>query len=250
MAEILLFGGTSEGRELAALLKARSISALICVATEYGESLLNTGGSVTVHTGRLDEGAMAALIREHGPRLVMDATHPYADAVSRNIRAACENANTAYLRVRRESAAEDGFVTFPTMDALIAWLNTTDGVIFSGLGAKEAHALTAVTGFERRVWLRILPFAEGLNACVEAGFPAKHIICMQGPFSKELNAAMFRAAKASILITKESGTPGGFLEKLAAARACGMIVAVLERPDEEAGLTLEEAKRKIGGGGL
>ncbi|HWR23796.1 MAG TPA: precorrin-6A reductase [Feifaniaceae bacterium] len=245
MAEILLFGGTSEGRALATLLKSRNISTLVCVATEYGESLLDIGGSVSVHTGRLDEDAMAALIKEHGPRLVLDATHPYANAVSRNIRAACESANTAYLRVRRESAAEEGLLTFPTMDALIAWLNTTDGVIFSGLGAKEARALTAVTGFESRVWLRILPFAEGLNACIGAGFPAKHIICMQGPFSKELNAAMFRAAGADILVTKESGAAGGFLEKLAAARACGMRVAVLERPDEEAGLTLEEAKRRI-----
>ena len=61
---------------------------------------------------------------------------------------------------------------------------------------------------------------------------------------------MFRAAEADILITKESGVAGGFLEKLAAARACGMTVAVLERPDEEAGLTLEEAKRKIEGGEL
>lgn len=250
MAEILLFGGTSEGRELAAFLKARNISALVCVATEYGESLLDIGGSVTVHTGRLDESAMAVLIKEHGPRLVLDATHPYADAVSRNICAACENANTAYLRVKRESASEDGFMNFPSMDALVKWLNTTDGVIFSGLGAKEACALTAVTGFESRVWLRILPFAEGLNACIKAGFPARHIICMQGPFSKELNAAMFRAAEADILITKESGVAGGFLEKLAAARACGMTVAVLERPDEEAGLTLEEAKRKIEGGEL
>ena len=250
MAEIILFGGTSEGRELAALLGARNISALVCVATEYGESLLDADGSIEVHTGRLDESTMAGLIREHGPRLVLDATHPYADAVSRNIRAACERATTAYLRVRRESAKEDGFLSFPSMDALIQWLNTTEGVIFSGLGAKEARALTAVTGFEHRVWLRILPFIEGLNACLGAGFPAKHIICMQGPFSEELNAAMFRAAGAEILITKESGAAGGFLEKLAAARACDMVVAVLKRPDEEAGLTLEEAKRKIEGGGL
>lgn len=250
MAEILLFGGTSEARELAAGLKEQRIHTLVCVATEYGEALLDADGSIAVHTGRLDESAMTALIREHGPRLVLDATHPYADAVSRNIRAACERATTAYLRVKRESAKEDGFLSFPSMNALISWLNTTNGVIFSGLGAKEARALTAVAGFERRVWLRILPFIEGFNTCIEAGFPAKHIICMQGPFSEELNAAMFRAAGAEILITKESGTAGGFLEKLAAARACGMRVAVLKRPNEEAGLTLEEVKRRIEGGEL
>lgn len=250
MAEILLFGGTSEGRELAALLKEKNISSLVCVATEYGESLLDAGGSVHVRAGRLDESAMTSLITDTRPRLVIDATHPYADAVSRNLRVACESAGAPYLRIKRESAWEDGFITFRNIGELIAWLNTTEGVIFSGLGAKEAKALTAVTGFESRVWLRILPFAEGLNACINAGFPARHIISMQGPFSEELNIAMFRAAGARILITKESGAAGGFSEKLAAARACGMTVAVLMRPGEEAGSTLDEVKRKIEGGEL
>lgn len=247
MAEILLFGGTSEGRELATLLKAKNIPALVCVATEYGESLLNAGGSVRVHTGRLDESAMAALIRETRPRLVIDATHPYADAVSHNLHSVCQDTHTAYWRVKRESALANGFMEFPSMEELIAWLNATEGVIFSGLGAKEAKALTAVTGYENRIWLRILPFAEGLNACIKAGFPARHIICMQGPFSEALNIAMFRAVGARILITKESGTAGGFPEKLAAARACGMTVAVLMRPGEETGLTLEEVRKKIEG---
>lgn len=245
MADIILFGGTSEGRELAVLLKEKNIRALVCVATEYGESLVSASGSVEVHTGRLDESAMAGLMKEHAPRLVLDASHPYADVVSRNLRAACESTNTFYLRVKRESVAEDGVMVFPTMEGLINWLNTTDGIIFSGLGAKAARALTAVTRFESRVWLRILPLAEGLNACIEAGFPAGHIICMQGPFSKELNAAMFRAARADILITKESGTEGGFVEKLAAAHEGGMITAVLKRPGGETGLTLAEVRKKI-----
>lgn len=248
MTEIVLFGGTSEGRELAALLKARNIPALICVATEYGESLLDAGGSVEVHRGRLDEGAMAALMARRGARLAIDATHPYADAVSRNIRAACESAGVEYLRVRRERAAGDGYRTFDTVEALIAWLNAVDGIVFSALGAKEAAALTAVAEFERRVWLRILPFEEGLAACRRAGFPAAHIICMQGPFSEELNIAMFRAAGAGILVTKESGAAGGFAQKLKAARACAMTVAVLKRPDGEEGLTLEEVKKRIEGG--
>lgn len=245
MTDIVLFGGTSEGRKLAALLKKKKIRTLVCVATEYGETLLEAGGSVEVHTGRLDEVATVALIRQQKPRLVLDATHPYAEQVSRNLHAACKSANTPYLRVKRERVSEDGVAVFPTMDALIHWLNTTDGIIFSGLGVKEARALTAVTGFESRVWLRILPAAEGLNACVAAGFPARHIICMQGPFSGELNAAMFRAVGATILITKESGAAGGFPEKLAAARECGMTVAALKRPDEESGLTLEEVKNMI-----
>jgi precorrin-6x reductase len=248
LAEIVLFGGTSEARILISHLQQKGISALVCVATEYGETILTAGGSVSVRTGRLDEAAMRLLLAEQSPRLVIDATHPYADIVSRNLRAACQSAQTPYLRIKRAQIAQDGVLTFSDMPSLIDWLNTMDGVIFSGLGAKEARALTAVRGFEKRVWLRILPFAEGLHACVAMGYPPAHMICMQGPFSRELNAAMFRAANAQILVTKESGSAGGFLEKIAAAQDCGMTTAVLARPVDEEGVSLKEAIKQIEGG--
>jgi precorrin-6x reductase len=56
---------------------------------------------------------------------------------------------------------------------------------------------------------------------------------------------MFRAAGASILVTKESGAAGGFTEKLAAARNCGMTTAVLARPKDTDGLTAAEWLRRI-----
>ncbi|MEA4968909.1 MAG: precorrin-6A reductase [Candidatus Pelethousia sp.] len=250
MIEILLFGGTSEGRELAALLEAKGVETLVCVATDYGEALLGAGNRIHIHNGRLDETAMEALMRAQSPRKVIDATHPYAEVVSHNIRAACKSTNTEYVRLRRESALEDHCRLFASMAELIAWLNETEGVIFSTLGAKEVEALRGIAGFQERVWLRVLPSVDGLAACLKAGFPAKHIICMQGPFSEELNTAMFQAAGASIMITKESGSVGGFPQKLAAARACGMIAAVLSRPNEEGGIALAELRQKIEGGVL
>jgi len=245
-----VFGGTSEGRALAGFLRERNIPALICVATEYGEALLDAGGSVAVHTGRLDAAGMEALLKENAPKHVIDATHPYAAEVSRNIRAACEARGVPYTRMRRECACGGGFMEFQDMDALVSWLNGRPGVIFSALGAKEAAALARVEGFRERVWLRVLPSAEGLGACLSAGFPAKHVICMQGPFSEELNLALFRETGASILLTKESGDAGGFAQKLSAAQALHMTVAVLARPREKEGLSLDELERRIAEGAL
>ncbi len=245
MVDILLFGGTTEGRELSEALKRKNIPAMVCVATEYGESLLEPGGSLQVHTERLDEAAMAALMERQQPRLVLDATHPYADGVSRCIRGACAATGRPYRRVLRRSAMEAGCLTFPDMASLIGWIKGQPGVIFSSLGSKEARALSEIPDYQNRVWLRVLPSLEGLEGCLQAGFPAKHIICMQGPFSKELNEAMFRAAGADILVTKESGAAGGFTEKLAAARSCGMAIAVLARPRDADGLTAEEWLRRI-----
>jgi precorrin-6x reductase len=117
--------------------------------------------------------------------------------------------------------------------------------VFSTLGASAAEALTRVDGFAERVWLRVLPVAESITSCAALGYPAAHIIGMRGPFSRELNAAMFRHAGAAILVTKESGQAGGAAAKLGAARDCALAVAILDRPAEAPGVTLADARRLI-----
>ena len=152
---------------------------------------------------------------------------------------------TPYLRVLRDAYPLTDCSTFETMQALVSWLNTQPGIIFSMLGAKEAVALTAVSNYASRVWLRVLPSIESLSACINAGFKAKQIICMQGPFSEEMNLAMLRAANTNILITKESGATGGFPEKRSAAKQLGIQIAVLKRPAQESGLPLQALLRRI-----
>lgn len=250
MTDVLLFGGTTEGRQLAQCLKEHGIPTLVCVATDYGESLLQEGGCLRVHPGRLDESAMEALMAQEAPRMVLDATHPYAAAVSQTVSAACAAQGIPYHRVLRRSAMEDGCVLLRDLEEMIAYLSATEGVIFSSLGSKAAARLCHVRAFAQRLWLRILPTPASIQDCLAAGFPAAHLICMQGPFSRELNAAMFRATGANILITKESGAAGGFPEKVAAARDCGMTVAVLARPQDFPGLTCEEWLQRIKEGKL
>lgn len=245
MCKAILFGGTTEGRVLAEYLYENSVSSIVCVATEYGEHLLDCKPPVAVHTGRLDKEAIQALIERERPLLVIDATHPYANSVSESLHTVCGALNAPYLRIRRETSSLEGCACFSEMDALVAWLNTTDGVIFSTLGAKEAKALTGVLRYRERVFLRLLPSVESIEACAALGYPMKRLCCMQGPFSAAFNEALFRETKARILLTKESGQAGGFLEKIQAAKNCGMTVAVLTRPNDGPGVTMEEAKKLI-----
>lgn len=90
MNKVLLFGGTGEGRALAEWMVARGIPHTVCVATEYGETLLPAGAEA--HVGRMDSGEMEALMRAGGYSLAVDATHPYAVEVTEHIRAAAEAA--------------------------------------------------------------------------------------------------------------------------------------------------------------
>ena len=245
MCEILLFGGTSEGRILAEFLSAREIPATVCVATGYGESVMDVRPPVRVRVGRLDAGDMEKLIGEISPALVVDATHPYADAVTRNIREACRNRETPYLRVHRESDEEEGCRYFDTLDEAIDWINGQEGVVFSSLGAKAAADLCRIERFQERVYLRLLPYPDGISSCIDLGYPMAHLLGMQGPFSRSFNEAMFRETGASILLTKEAGSYGGFQDKVLAAQACGMEVAVIARPADPDGMTLEQVKERI-----
>ena len=81
-ASVVIFGGTSEGRELAEYAEARHIPVLVSVVSGYGESLLRESDLVQVHTGALDEAAMRQFLLEAAPKLVLDATHPYARVVT------------------------------------------------------------------------------------------------------------------------------------------------------------------------
>lgn len=245
MHDVILFGGTTEGRLLAEFLHASGIPSLVCVATPYGDSMLELTAPVSINTGRMTEIEMRLLLHKEQPRLVLDATHPYADAVSKNIRSACMAESCQYERIHRKSICTDGCTFFDTMDDLVAWLNKTPGMIFSAMGAKEASVLCRVKDYQERIFLRILPSPENLTHCLALGYPAKHLCCMQGPFSDEFNRAQFQHIGADILITKESGLHGGFIEKISAAKQCSMQIAVLKRPEDVEGISLQKAKELI-----
>ena len=206
---------------------------------------MESGGSLEVRAGRLDAEAIKALLRAESPRLVLDATHPYADHISRTLTTVCSECGVKLGRVLREAESHEGCLEFPDVEALAKYLDGISGTVFSSLGTKEAAALSKVSGASERIWIRVLPSIDGLKMCLDAGFPAKHLICMQGPFSEELNEAMFKACKADILLTKDTGSAGGFPEKLAAAKKLGMQVLVIRRPADTAGESLAVWKTRL-----
>ena len=103
-SRVLIFAGTTEGRKLTEYLAGHAVRVHACTATEYGRSLLPEGTNVTVSGRRMDGGQMERLMREFQPEYVVDATHPYADEASRNIREACGRCRRTYLRLIRESS--------------------------------------------------------------------------------------------------------------------------------------------------
>ena len=237
MNNILLFAGTTEGRHIAEALRDAPVHLFVSVATEYGETLIAPAENVTVLHGRKNEEEIRALLNETQAKLLIDATHPYAQEVTKTLRTVAEATGTEYLRVLRESETADGCVFVDDTDAAVAYLNGTQGNVLLTVGSKELHRYTAVKDYASRLFARILPVKESTDAAFALGFSGKNLICMQGPFSEELNEATIRAIDAKILVTKDTGASGGFAEKIGAAKACGATPVVIRRPNEERGVS-------------
>ena len=239
---VIVFAGTTEGRQLAEACKGAPLTMYVCVATEYGETLIEPSENVHVLAGRKDEAAMEALIAETGAELVVDATHPYADAVTRSLRAVCEKTGTEYVRLLRASEREgtEHCVFVPDTAAAAAYLDSVEGNVLLTVGSKELPGYTGVRDYAERLYARILPVPSGVQQALESGFKGKNLICMQGPFTEEMNAAMLKMLDIRYLVTKDTGAAGGFPEKLAAAKKCGVQCVVVARPLEETGLSPEE----------
>lgn len=238
MYKICVFAGTTEGRELVEFLTAQSVSVTACVATEYGETLLHPAENLTISAKRLTVEEMAELFAKEAFDLVVDATHPYAAAVTENIVQACAAAGTEYLRLlRKESAVLSDAVYVPDIPGAVAYLNGRPGNILLTTGSKELAKYTALEEFAQRVYARVLPVGTSLEACQAAGLKPGHIIAMQGPFSEEMNVALLRAVSAKYLVTKDGGEAGGFDAKAAAARKAGAELVVIGRPPQREGLS-------------
>lgn len=245
--KILLFGGTAEGHALALALAQAGHCVTCCVASEYGRDVLEPAENLTVLTGRMDEAQMLRRMQD-GYDCVIDATHPYAAQVSGNIRAAALAAGVPYDRlVRPREQAENVLWADSPIDAA-RMLEDIPGNILLTTGSKDLAAFTALPDYTERVWARVLPSMDSLSHALSLGFPAAHIICMQGPFSQELNAATLRQIGAKTLVTKDTGRAGGFAEKAEAAKQAGANLLVIRRPTVETGLTLDEMLKKYTGG--
>ena len=237
--DVLLFGGTTEGRELAEWLAERGFAVTLCVATEYGALLAPRRPDVRVSAKRLNREEMETLMVSRPFHCVVDATHPYAVEVTKNIRAAAEAAGLPCRRLVRTSDGEDRCHKAADMAEAARMLRELPGNVLLTTGSKELEAF-ALPGLAERCFPRVLPTVDSLERCLALGFPPAHIICMQGPFSKELNIATIRQFHIENLVTKNSGGFGGFRDKADAARETGCALLVVERPRPEAGERMEQ----------
>ena len=254
---IFVTAGTQDGRELAGALLQAGYEVTASVVSSYGEKLLKQYPRLIINDKPLDEEALEDYIRQHGVRLFVDASHPYAANVSENAMRACRAANIPYIRYERASVPVDYDKAYPveSYEEAASTAARLGATVFLTTGSRNLKAFVLSDALKgHTIIARILPTAGVLKECEELGLTPKQIVALQGPFSEELNIALYRQYGADVVVTKNSGEIGGTDTKITAAKKLGLPVVMIDRPKldyDVIAYTFEEvlnfAKEKIGG---
>jgi precorrin-6A/cobalt-precorrin-6A reductase len=237
---ILVMAGTSDARELAVEIRQAGYKLLTTVVTDSAARSMDEAG-LPVLTGRLTAEAIAQLVKERGISTIVDATHPFAEEASKNAIAAAHAAEVPYIRYERHrlTFAGNPLITYADDYEQAAELAAErKGVIMLTTGSKTLHIFAKrLLGLQGTTLVaRMLPRKDNMEKCDELGLEQKNIIAMQGPFSKELNKALYGHYRVTLMITKESGKVGAVDEKLESALEMGIETIVIGRPEVEYGL--------------
>lgn len=232
---ILILGGTSESRELAERLENEKIKYYLSTATEYGSQLAKESVSAQekVLSGRMDRLMLKELMKDKAIDMLIDVTHPFAELVSQNAMAVCEEMRVAYYRYeRQDTKRHEGVYYVDDVEKAVEVAKSFGEKTFLTTGSKMLEEFVKFWDVHHYI-IRVLPTSSVLQKCEELGFLAKQIIAMQGPFSYGLNREQYLSYDCQSVISKDSGMAGGVDDKIRSALDLGLPCIVIKRPQIE-----------------
>lgn len=228
---ILLLAGTAEARLLAEHLAdaGLDVEASLAGATRVPRDL-----PVKTRIGGFGgEAGFRAYLAERGITRVIDATHPYAHAITERTSRVCADIGLPYMRFERpgwRSRVGDNWVEAPDYDALTAIIPEGARVL-SATGRGSLDALSVLAG--RTLFLRVIDPPD-------RPFPLEgDYVVARPPFTQASEEALLRNLRIDWLLVKNSGGVGG-RAKLDAARTLGIPVAMIARPPLPEGMARRE----------
>lgn len=215
---ILVFGGTTEGRKAVEVLEEGG--APYFYSTKTGEQDITLQHGVRID-GALDEAAMMHFCTEHGIRMIVDAAHPFAALLHQTIAKTASALSLPVVRFER---------IYPPCDTAITWIDDYTQI------PRDIHSLLATTGVQSisklkplaadgiSIFYRILNRPSSIALALKQGATQAQLCYYDDPNDIPV--------QADAILLKESGLSGGFTEKIEAAKACGMRVIAIKRPEQ------------------
>ena len=217
---ILVFGGTTEGRKAVEVLEEGGSPYYYSTKTGEQDLTLHHGQRID---GALDAEAMQTFCRENDIRLIVDAAHPFATLLHQTIAEVSDALKIPAIRYER---------IFPERDASLEWFDSYEQVprdiksLLATTGVQSISKLKPLEAKGVKVYYRILNRESSIALAQKQGATMEQLCYFEDP--KEV------PVEADAILLKESGLSGGFQEKVDAAKAKGMRILVLKRPETPA----------------
>lgn len=223
MKKILILGGTTEARQLAGKLAARA-SVTLSLA---GRTESPVAQGVPVRSGGFGGAdGLADYLRKEHIDLLIDATHPYAARISANAAQAARMVGVPILALRRpgwEPVEDDRWTLVDTPSDAVQALGPAPRRVFLALGRQEVAAFEAAP--QHHYLIRSVDPVEPPLAVPDAVY-----LLARGPFREAEERALLEKHRIDVIVSKNSGGEATY-GKIAAARALGIEVVMIRRPD-------------------
>ena len=220
---ILILGGTTEARQLAGKLAVRA-SVTLSLA---GRTESPVAQGVPVRTGGFGGAdGLAAYLRETSTDLLIDATHPYAARISANAAQAAQATGVPIFALRRpgwEPIEGDRWTEIDSVTDAVQALGPAPRRVFLALGRQEVAAFEAAP--QHHYLIRSVDPVEPKLAVPDADY-----LLARGPFREADERALLERHSIDVVVSKNSGGAATY-GKIAAARALGIEVIMVRRPD-------------------
>jgi precorrin-6A/cobalt-precorrin-6A reductase len=241
---LLILGGTAEARALAALATARFGPRLEVIVSLAGRTRAPQDQPGALRVGGFGGASgLADYLKAERIDFLVDATHPFAAAMSDHAVVAAAQAGVTLLRLERpawDRQPGDRWIEVPDAAAAARAVATLGTRIFLSFGGKELDAFSALAD----KWFLVRRIDEPLQA-----LPLPHYALVLGraPFAIESETALLQEHLIEAVVTKASGG-AETSAKLDAARALGLPVVMIARPVKAGAATVwtpDEALARI-----
>lgn len=168
---------------------------------------------------------LVAYLRERGVTHLVDATHPFAARMSGHAAAAARQAGVEHIVLTRPAwvAGEgDRWTHVPDMEGAVAALQGAARRVMLALGRMHVDSFAV-----RPQHHYLLRFVDA--PATPPALPNHRLVIDRGPFTLAGEMTLMREHGIELVVSKNAGGSGASA-KLAAARALGVPVVMIDRP--------------------
>lgn len=227
---ILVFGGTTEGKQVIEVLEALQLPYVYSTKTEIYFEKRAYGN---YRFGALSEKELIEFVTANNISLIINASHPFATVLHQTIALVSEKTKTPVVRLERQYPER-------TKQPLVHYVAGYDEALV--LLQKENKTLLALSGVQsisklKSYWkdtlsyFRILDRASSIEIAVENNFPKKQLVLGLPNKTVGEEVALIQKHKIGIILTKESGNSGSLAVKISAALEVNIPIIIIEKPE-------------------